>query len=165
MKLNRSILCALTAMAFITLTPACSKSSNSNTSGGTLSATIGSSVFTAGGAAGFYSQSLGLMGVVGYTIQSKDTTTMEVEFPYPPVVNHPVSSDSIAELGISYTAAGKEYDGYLGSGRCIITLTTADTINHKLTGTFSGVAYNASNRADSLVITNGKFSSSYTVSP
>ena len=162
MKFIRPALFVLTALIFAV---ACSKSSsNSNTSGGTLSATTGSTTFTAGSTAGFYSQGLALIGVLGYTIKSGDTTLIQLEMAYIPPVNMSFSSDTVAELGLSYKVSGKEYDAYQGEGRVVLSMTTADTVNHLIAGTFSGVVYNDVNSGDSLVISNGKFSSSYTVS-
>jgi hypothetical protein len=163
MKFIRPALLVLTALTFAV---ACSKSSsNNNTSGGTLSATTGSTSFTAGSTVGFYSQGLGLIGVLGYTVKSSDTTLIQLEMAYIPPVNMSFSSDTVSELGLSYQVSGKEYDAYQGQGRVILSMTTADTVNHQIAGTFSGVVYNEVNSGDSLIISNGKFSSSYTVSP
>ncbi len=155
----------LSVMVVLTLA-ACSKSNNNSgvTTQGNLSATVGSSSFSAMSTFGFYSQSLALIGVLGYTIQSSDTTLIQLEMAYIPPVNKTFSSDSISELGLSYQAGSKHYGAFLGQGSVVINLSTADTVLHNLAGTFSGVVYNDLNASDSVVITNGKFNTGYTVS-
>ena len=139
MSINRSFLCALAALPLLALAVGCSKSSTkSNTSGGSLTATVGASAFTSSIAVGVYSQTFDLFSVIGETIQSKDTSEIQLTFPYPPLVNHPVSSDTVQGIGLTYTVPGKQYDAYLSQGHWTLTITTGDTVNHTLAGTFSG---------------------------
>jgi hypothetical protein len=49
------------------------------------------------------------------------------------------------------------------SGKASMTINSLDTVGHKISGVFTATAYNTSSTTDSVVITNGKFSSSYTV--
>lgn len=157
---------ALSIMLVLALA-ACSKSNNSGgvTTEGNLSATTGSASFSAISTFGVYSQSLGLIGVVGYTNQASDTTQIQLDMAYIPPVNKSFSSDTIAELGLSYQIAHKRYDAFMGQGSVTLSLTSADTVNHQIAGTFSGVVYNDTNVNDSVIITNGKFSTIFTVSP
>ena len=164
MKLFSPTLLVLAAFVFVV---GCSKSNNSSgvSTQGNLSATTGASSFSATSTYGFYSQSLALIGVLGYTIQSSDTTLIQLEMAYIPPVNKSFSSDSVSELGMSYQIGNKHYGAFLGQGSVVINLSIADTVLHNLAGTFSGVVYNDLNANDSVIITNGKFNTGYTVSP
>lgn len=143
----------------------CSKSSNNGTSG-TLTCTINGTSWSAQqykvGAG--YIVSLSQLFVLGYNIQNKDSTEIQFVIPYIPPVNHPFSLDSTGSI-LSYLPPGKEYDAnaIVPSSHGLITLTLADTVNHKIAGTFSGVLYNSINSSDSVTITNGTFTSAYTV--
>lgn len=144
----------------------CSKSSTNNSGSGTLTCTINGTAFSAQPnqvGAGLLS-SFGQLFVLGYNIQNKDTTGFQVEIPYIPPVNHPFSTDTTQSV-LTYIIPGKEYEAYYGLANAhgIITLTLADTVNHKVTGSFSGVLYNLANSSDSVAVTNGSFSSSYTI--
>lgn len=146
------------------LTIGCSKSNTPSPTNGTLSATAGTSNFNAAQVEGLYSQSFGLMAVLGYSIQSNDTTSFLLQFAYIPPVGLAISSDT-TQTALNYTIPGKRYDAFLGDGKVVLTLTSADTVGHKLAGTFNGTVYNDANPMDSVVVTNGKFSSTYSVSP
>ena len=45
----------------------------------------------------------------------------------------------------------------------LLTVNSWDSVNHKISGTFSGVLYNITGGSDSLIVTNGTFTSTYTV--
>lgn len=164
MKLNRSYLSVL--LVFLALT-GCNKSNNNNTnSNGSLSATIAGASFTANVVAGAYLTSTDQIFVIGYNIQNKDTSGIQVELPYLPPINHRFSTDSIpAEL--TYTAGGKEYYAYFGlantDAQAVFTVTAVDTVGHHIVGTFSGLLFNTANASDSITISNGQFSSSYSL--
>lgn len=144
----------------------CSKNNNNNTSTGTMSCTVNGTAFSAQPyqvGAGYLSN-YGQLFVVGYNIQNTDTSLFQVVMPYLPPVNVAFSTDTtISDL--AYVKSGQEYDAFFGfdNSHGIITLSEADTVNHKVTGTFSGVLYNKTNSADSVVVTNGAFSSYYTI--
>jgi hypothetical protein len=164
MKLNRSSLSLLT----ILLLAACSKTNNSPAPNGSFSAMVGGTAFTANQvAAADLPSALGPreLIVVGYYVQARDTTGLQVEMPYLPPVNRPFSTDTTTLAAITYVASGKRYDAYfgLGASRAVFTLTSVDSVNHNVAGVFSGTVYNDADLNDSLVITNGKFSSSYSV--
>src|SRR6185437_10460031 len=159
MKLNRSFLSVLSFSVLLFLT-ACSKSNNNTTgSNGSLSAMVGGSSFTAIKTDGAYIALLNQLFVVGYYIQSQDTTAIQIAIPYIPPVNHPFSTDSTGSV-LTYVIDGKRYDASIAFpvSHAIFTLTTADTVQHTIAGTFSGTIYNDTNANDSIVITNGKFS-------
>ena len=151
-------------IASLLLAAGCSKNSNSLPTDGTMSATAGGAAFNAAQVAGVYSQSLDFMAVLGYTIRSNDTTGFQIQFAYVPPVNVTFSSDSTA-TGLTYFSPGKRYDAFLGQGKVVANLSLVDTVNHKLIGTFSATLINDANSNDSLLVTNGKFTTTYSVQP
>jgi hypothetical protein len=153
--------------AFLTAA-GCKKSNSSNNNSVQLSATVGGNSFQANVAAGIYSQSGNLFEVAGYEIKSGDTTGMAIYFdgPTSAQLNLPVNSDT-AYVDLQYTdsKSGFTYDGGQVAGRSLLTVTAWDSVHLAITGTFSGVLYNIGNGQDSLMITNGQFSTTYTATP
>lgn len=157
--------CSVVLLFFIT---GCSKSNNSSSNAG-ISATVGSSTFSAGASPNqvqaVYNSAGQIYDVAGLVLTSKDTTALEITVPPTPKLGMPVSSDT-ALVTINYSPhfPSVVYMAGLGNGgHAIATITSLDSVNHKIAGTFSGVVYNQSGGSDSLVITNGKFNTSYTV--
>lgn len=146
----------------------CSKNNNSNstTSDGTMTATVNGAAFNAKSyvVAG-YLTSFGQIIVQGDSINNKDTTEIQVAISYPPAVNLAVSTDSAQFTYLTYIRGGVVYDAFNGYGNShgVVTVTSSDTVNHHIAGTFSGVLYSSALSADSVVFSNGAFSSSYQV--
>ncbi|HXB96146.1 MAG TPA: hypothetical protein VNU70_13340 [Puia sp.] len=164
MKAKRPTIPIVSALPFCILLviTGCSKSANPPLpTNGTLSITAGTTNFTAAQVEAAYSSTLGFVAVLGYTIQGHDTTSVQLDFAYLPPVGVTFSSDS-TETGLTYIAGSKRYDGFLGLGKVVMQLTAADTVEHKLSGTFSATLIDDDNSSDSLIITNGKFTSTYT---
>jgi len=141
---------------------ACSKNSSSTPSSG-VSATAGSSKYQSTTSVGAYSASLGELTIFSYSGSGSDSTALQIDIPWPPVVNQVLPADSL--LTLSYTARSTEYDAYSLAGRLQLTVTSLDSTGHKLSGTFSAIAHSTANVNDSVVISNGKFSTAYNVSP
>jgi hypothetical protein len=99
----------------------------------------------------------------GIQLKNGDSTGMGLVFPVPITVNKTVSSDS-GWIDVEYVDAQKqaEYDGGYTAGHSILTITSYDSTGGKIAGTFSGVLYNITGGSDSLVITNGSFSTTFT---
>jgi hypothetical protein len=154
----------LAVLSFLSLLliTGCSKNNNNNTPSGSLSATVGSSSYTGTTTLGAYSSSLRLIAIVSYSIQVRDTSAFQIIIPYAPPVNRAFASDS---MYLTYTAKGTEYDAFSARGQLQMTITSIDSIGHKIAGNFSAIAHDSTNFNDSLLITNGKFSTSYTVNP
>jgi hypothetical protein len=147
----------------------CSKSNSSSTqSNGTLTATVNGAAYAAKSyvIAGYLT---GQIIVQGDSIRGTDTTGIQLDIPYIPAVNTPLYTDSVQFASVTYLSPGKVYDAFfaLGQSHAVITLTIADTVNHRVGGTFSGVLYSVVNGnfnpSDSVVITNGAFTSTYQV--
>jgi hypothetical protein len=66
---------------------------------------------------------------------------------------------------LSYTIKGTEYDAYSTEGQFQLTVTSLDSMGHKIGGTFSATGHSLISYNDSVVITNGKFSTAYNVNP
>lgn len=170
-RLTLAIAISLSMLSLWTL-ESCNKN-NSTTSyqtDGTMTATINGASYSAKSyVVSDYITSFGAIIVQGENINGSDTVGLQVSLPYIIPVDTAIEVTTSAYAGfagIAYTMPGKEYDCYygLGASHGIITLTSADTVNHKVAGTFSGVLYNNANATgDSVVLTNGAFTSSYQV--
>ena len=167
---KRLSLAAMISLTMLTLwgIAGCSKnnSSSTTTTDGTMTATVNGTAYTAKAyvIAGYLS-TYGQIIVQGDSINNKDTTEIQIAMPYPPAVNVPISTDSTQFAAVTYIRGGVEYDAFNGYGYShgVITLTTADTVNHRLVGTFSGVVYSTALSTDSVVLTNGTFNTTYSV--
>lgn len=153
--------------AFLLASSGCKKSSNNGGGSGSMSATIGGTAWANSyPLIGLYATSsgIGLFDIIGLQFKSGDSTTLDLEFVSPITLNQPVNSDTsafIAAYTDSKTQAG--YGVLPGLGSAVLTITSYDSTVHTIGGTFNGVLYNLSTFTDSIVVTNGKFNSSYTV--
>ena len=153
----------LALLAFSLITN-CGKNNSAPGSQGTMSATVGSSAFTANSTFGVYSSNLSSLVVIGFVRNgATDSTFLQLNLHYPLPVNQPFSTDTTSFDLSYYTASrAKAYDANKSSGHAIATISILYSVAHKITGTFSGTLLNDTNANDSIVITNGKFSTSYT---
>jgi hypothetical protein len=169
MRLKNLSVFALSATAALVLVSTGCKKSNDSASGFSLSATIGASAWAAtatpGQYAGVYERDNLLFDVAGMRRTSQDTSTLYLILPLVAKPGMTVSSDtSVLTITYSPNFARSIYMAQYGfGGHALVTMTTQDTVNHKIAGTFSGTVYNLANASDSLVITNGKFSTTYVV--
>jgi hypothetical protein len=166
---------SIRALAFIAISSAsllvvasCSKSNNNGSSAG-ISATVGGSTWSNNFTVqGVYSQSGAAFIIGGVQIKSGDSTGIDVGFGSPVTLNKALTSDGIV-VDVVYIDGKTQafYDGspLTAGGHSTITVTSYDSTGHKVGGTFNGVLYNESNSNDSIVVTNGKFNSSYQVQP
>ncbi|HXB33315.1 MAG TPA: hypothetical protein VNV35_07830 [Puia sp.] len=164
---NRAMAFLIVSSAFLLAVTSCKKSNSNGSGSGSMSASIGGTAWANNyPLIGFYASSsgVGLFDIVGLQFKSGDSTTFDLEFGTPITLNHPVSSDTSAFIA-AYTDSKTQADyGVLpGFGDAVLTITSYDSTGHTIAGTFSGVLYNLSTFTDSLVVTNGKFNSSFTV--
>ncbi len=103
--------------------------------------------------------------VGGVQVKSGDSTAFEVAFGAPVTLNKALTSDGvIVDVGYIVEKTQTIYDGSpVAGGHSTVTVTSYDSTGHKVGGTFSGVLYNQNNANDSVVVTNGNFSSTYLV--
>lgn len=145
----------------------CSKNNTTSyTTDGTLTATVNGVAFSANSyvIGARITTLVPQLIIQGDSIHNGDTAAFQVAMPYILPVNQAVSVDSsafVGALGITYTKGSKQYQAYYGvfASHGTVTLSTADTVNHKVAGSFSGVLYYSG--SDSVVVTNGAFNSTY----
>ena len=143
--------------------PACQKANN--TSYG-ITATYGSTNFQATTYSNTYSESSSTFTINADMTTTADTSSLLLRFQSPSQLNVPFNSDTALTTTIIYSI-GQGSDNYIAGldaayGHCIITITAWDSTQHTITGTFSGETINSSNSSDSLSMTNGKFTTTYT---
>lgn len=149
----------------ILATASCSKSGGGS-SGNSVSATVNGTAWANSFSVIALYSSNGGFDIIGQQFKGGDSTSIDLAFASPIIVNHPVSSDTSAfVLAYTDTKNGNQ-TGYAvltgGFGNAVYTITSYDSTGHRIAGSFSGVLYNISNYADSLTVTNGKFNTSFT---
>lgn len=161
----RTTLLAFSSFAFFSLVISSCKKSNSSSSNGQFTATIGSTAWSSNEpVTGLYVSNITTFELGGEYLKSGDSTAFAISFAAPFIMHTPISSDTAAvDVGYINATTQAEYDGGGVAGHSILTVSSWDSVNHKISGTFSGVLYNITGGSDSLVVTNGAFSSSYTV--
>jgi hypothetical protein len=147
---------------------ACSKSTQTAgyVSQGTITATVGSVNYAPPLTEAVYSSVYSTFAVLGLQ-PGKDTTYLRIGLPLTGfTVGTPFSLDTARTSGLSWYDSQRtyEYDAFFGTGpsHSLINITSWDSTTLKIAGTFSGVLYNINNLSDSIVITTGTFSTSYT---
>jgi hypothetical protein len=165
---NRSFFALLVvSSAFLLAVTVSCKKSNSSSSSAQMTATVNGSAWANDvPVQALYAQSFGIgaFEVIGGYYKSGDTTAFAIEFNTPFVLHTAISSDTaIVDIGYINSTTLAEYDGGSTAGHSILMISSWDSVNHKITGTFNGVLYNVTGGSDSLVITNGNFSTGYTV--
>jgi hypothetical protein len=154
---NRAMALLVISSAFLLAVTGCKKSNNNGSGSGTMSASIGGTAWANNyPLVSFYASSggIGLFDIVGLQFKGGDSTSLDLEFSSPITLNLPVNSDTKTQLN---------YGVLPGLGSAVLTITAYDSTGHTIAGTFSGVLYNLSTFTDSLVVTNGKFNSTFTV--
>jgi hypothetical protein len=150
----------------LTVTVSCKKSNSSGSSSTQMTATVNGSAWASNvPVQALYAQSFGVgaFEVIGGYYKGKDTTAFAIQFNTPFVLHTAISSDTaVLDIGYVNSTTLTEYDGGSTAGHSILTVSSWDSVNHKISGTFSGVLYNVTGGSDSLVVTNGSFSTGYT---
>jgi hypothetical protein len=162
---NRAMALLVISSAFLLAIAGCSKSNNGSSSSGITASVNGTAWGNTFATVGLYAKAAGTFQIIGAQYKSGDSTAFGLAFVSPITLNSAMSSGS-ASIDVSYINAKTQaiYDGSaIAGGHSILTVTSYDSTGHKVGGTFSGVLYNEANQNDSLVITNGKFNSGFTV--
>jgi hypothetical protein len=148
---------------------ACNKGTQTTgyVSQGTLTATVAGASYAPSLTEAVYSPSTYTTFVVLGIQSGKDTNYLRVELPLTGfTIGTAFSSDTATASGLTWFDSQKsfEYDALFGIGasHSLINITSWDSATLKVAGTFSGVLYNINNLSDSIVITNGAFSTTYT---
>jgi hypothetical protein len=160
----KTTLLALSSFAFFSLVIISCKKSNSSSSSGQVTATIGGTAWSSNvPTVGVYISNASTFEIGGEYIKSGDSTALAISFLAPFILNAPISSDTAGvDVGYVNATTQAEYDGGSVAGHSLLTINSWDSVNHKISGTFSGVLYNITGGSDSVVVTNGTFTSVYT---
>lgn len=142
-------------------TTSCKKSNNSSSSAA-LSATFRDTTFSSSsGIVAVYFKDNQYWDIAGFAVKGGDSSGIEIEINSPVTVNSPITANN--GTYIDYYHNGNDYYAAVGTGNTAMMVTSLDTVNHKISGTFSGMLYNFGNGSDSSMMTNGKFNTTYLV--
>jgi hypothetical protein len=166
MDLKKLILPTVCAFAFLAISVGCKKSNNSTSSTSAISASFGSTAFSASTANTFvwYSTDSTIFQFGGFAVNGGDTTGLEFQIFTPFTVGTTITDQTMVNMDY-FVSSIKDYAAGWGQGHVAMTVTSQDTVNHKIAGTFTAVLYNQVTQNDSLVVTNGKFNTAYIVQP
>jgi hypothetical protein len=166
MKLQKRIffpLFIIGSFSLVTATVGCKKSNSSSGASGVMTATISGTSFAASSTTSqaIYSSAYRQFDIIGVQIKSGDTTAIELTWNAAAKVNFPIASDT-STLETSYfdSKTQASFDGGDLPGHSIITVTSWDSTNLKVAGTWSGVMYGIT-ATDSIIVTNGTFNTTY----
>jgi hypothetical protein len=157
---------AVIAVFFISALSGCKKS-NSNSNSAALSASVNGTAFQPSIQQGFLFTSNHYFALAGGQIKAGDSLVLEVDLPDAVKVNQVFSLSDISAAALYYydSKGNLNYAATSGVGTGSITVTAWDSVGHKIAGTFSGKLENIGNGTDTVVVSNGQFNSSYTVTP
>jgi hypothetical protein len=164
MYLKKLIVPTLCAFALIAISVGCKKSNNSTTSSSAISASMGSTAFssTTANTTAWYSTDSTAYLIGGFAANGGDTTGLALQI-YTPFTLGTTITDKYSVNMDYYVSSTQDYFAGNGIGHIALTVTTQDTVNHKIGGTFTATLYNSLNNSDSLLVTNGKFNTSYII--
>jgi hypothetical protein len=165
MYFKKLIVPALCLFTLIAISVGCKKSNNS-TDSSSISASMGSTAFSSSTAntTAWYSTDSLVYEIGGYAVNGGDTTGLAIEITPPFTLGTAVANQWQVDIGY-YVSSTKDYFAGFGTGHIAMTVTSQDTVNHKIAGTFTATLYNTLNQNDSLLVTNGKFNTAYSVQP
>jgi hypothetical protein len=157
---NRQFL-ALSAVLALTLSIAvtsCKKDKDDNNASTQISATVGADAFKSAYVTGAYSS--GLISVGGVAKVGSDSASISLTFRSDAEVNKAIDWKNVY-VGYYKYSGQKSYSSQNSDTHGTFTATSIDKTNKKVSGTFSGVVYGTWSSSDSVVIKDGKFSTSY----
>jgi hypothetical protein len=160
---DRALALAVISTAFV-LATSCKKGNSGNTNGDINASLSGSAWATTFPTEGFYLPGAGQFEITGVQYKGGDSTVFTLWFGVPFTLNKAMNSGPANNLDIYYLneKTAVTFDGGTKAGWATLTVTSYDSTNRKIGGVFNGVVYDISTGSgDSLVITNGSFSSSY----
>jgi hypothetical protein len=161
--LTIAVVCSILLAAIIT---SCKKT-NSDSASGSLSASLNGAAFQPVSVQGIQSKSLSYTVLTGLQVQSSDSMFLSVSIPDTMHLNQPINLAGFTTASVIYqnTKGTKRYVAGSGYGHGSITLTSWDSTGHKIAGTFTAFLANYNIGTDSVVVSNGQFNSSYTITP
>lgn len=155
---------AIFGTLLLAVSAGCKKSSGNSSSSKGVSASVAGAGFQSQADMGQYSISKQLIQLLGYKVTAGDTLAMLIAIKDTIKVNQHATFNS--GTGIEYfdTNGTFDYLGYPGVGYGNVMITAWDTTKHTMAGTFSGVLEGYYS-ADTVVIANGHFNTTYQVVP
>jgi hypothetical protein len=160
MQLKKLSLFALSAVsAFLLISTGCKKSNNGNSAA--VSATIAGTSFNPSFTGAVYFKSNQYFDLGGYSVTGKDTAFLDISINTPFTVNKVLDNNTL--VTINYITGGKDYLTGYQVGTAALTVTSLDSVNHKIAGTFTGTLYTYGGSNDSVIVSNGRFNTAYTV--
>ena len=160
----------MVALMLLAFGVSCKKSGGGYPTEGQMTATLSGSKYTANSVEAVDVQANHLFTVSGYFIAGSDSALLSLSFPDTAAIGEAEINTNASPLQLYYfpqEGNGIQYGAsmlYAMYGDTI-TITSLDASSHKVSGTFSGFLplINGSTSPDTLVITNGQFSTSYKV--
>jgi len=164
MRVKFSVTTAV-AIAALLFSTACKKSSNTAPGSGAVNATVNDTLFTPppGGVYGTYTTGSGQFDIDAFELKGSDTLYLFVTIFKPFTLSQPIDNISSSSNIVYYDASHRPYSNITGMGNTTITVTTYDSVNHKIAGSFSGNLYSDSGSGDSIIVKNGTFNTSYVI--
>jgi hypothetical protein len=164
MSVSGLVAVAVAAVALL-FSIGCKKSNNSSPGSGTVNAMVNDTLFTPppGGVYSTYTASSGQFAIDAFELHGNDTLYLFVTIYRPFTLNQPIDSNSSISNIVYYNSLHQPYSNVTGMGNTTITVTSFDSVNHKIAGTFSGNLYSDNGNTDSIIVKNGTFNSSYLV--
>lgn len=165
MYLKKLTFPALTVALIALFSVGCKKSSNSGNSSTPISAHMGSASFSTATSSTFawYSTDSAVYTISGFSISGHDTTGLNITLFPPYALNMQINPGSV--YMDYYVSSSKDYFGGGGDGHIELTVTSQDTVAHKIAGTFTATLYNTFDSSDSVQVTNGQFNTPYIIQP
>jgi hypothetical protein len=152
----RSFTKALSLLVLCAATFSACKKDKDNNAAGQLSATVGGTAFQPAVVTGLlYSTELI---IAGYQIKSGDTTVLSLSIPSSATVTSVLDFD---DVDVDYYNSKSDYTSLSSKSHGTVTFTNVDKPGKKIAGKFSGVLYQWGNSADSVIVKDGQFNTSY----
>ena len=143
------VLCAATFSA-------CKKDKDDNNASGQLSANVGGTAFVPATVTGL-SYSTEVI-IAGYQIKSGDTTVLSLSIPSTATATSVFDFD---DVDVDYYNSKSDYTSISSKSHGTLSVTTFDKTGKKIAGKFSGVLYQWGNSADSVIVKDGQFNTTY----
>jgi hypothetical protein len=157
MKTKNLLILSIASFAFFIAVTSCSKNTDSGASG-QLSATLSGTAYTPSTVVAF--DEFSDITIMGLQIKSGDSISLSVSIPDTATGKTSLTLDDAAVD--YYDSKGTiAYSSWYYPSHGIVTFTSWDKSAKKIAGSFSGVIYRGGATLDSVVVTNGKFNTSY----
>lgn len=142
---------------FITVT-SCSKKSDSPGASAQFSATVSGVAYEPSQVSGL--DQYDYVNIAGLVVKSGDSISLSVSIPDTATGK---TALNLTDAGVDYydTGGSISFSSWYYPSHGSVTLSSWDKTNKKIAGTFTGVIYRGGSSNDSVIISNGKFNTSY----